>query len=131
MLGAQNKTDICLSRAPPDEWPSGISQQDLAQRLEEKVRESHGNLGRGGSPNPMGLSRHASIHHQRNTIQFGVWNECNYDRDKKEEDFTNGGRGHPTKHLKFFLLVFSKLKKKLNKERIKPKRRLQAFKNGL
>jgi len=53
------------------------------------------------------------------------------DGDKKEEDFTNGGRGHPPKHLKFFLLVFSKLKKKLNKERIKPKRRLQAFKNGL
>jgi len=30
------------------------------------------------------------------------------DGDKKEEDFTNGGRGHPPKHLKFFLLVFSK-----------------------
>jgi len=25
---------------------------------------------------------------------------------KKEEDFTNGGRDHPPKHLKFFLLVF-------------------------
>jgi len=53
------------------------------------------------------------------------------DRDQNEEDFTNGGRGHPPKHLKFFLQVFSKLKKKLNKERIKPKRRLQAFKNRL
>jgi len=28
------------------------------------------------------------------------------DGDKKEEDITNGGRGHPPKHLKFFLLVF-------------------------
>jgi len=53
-----------------------------------------------------------------------------HDGDKKEEDFTNGGRGHPPKHLKFFLLVFSK-KKKLNKEKTKPKRRLQAFKNRL
>jgi len=26
------------------------------------------------------------------------------------EDFTNGGRGHSPKHLKFFLLVFSKIK---------------------
>jgi len=43
------------------------------------------------------------------------------DGDKKEEDFTNGGRGHPPKHLKFFLLVLSKLKKELNKERIKHK----------
>jgi len=54
-----------------------------------------------------------------------------FDGDKKEEDFTNGGKGHPPKHLKFFLLVFSKIKKKLNKESTKPKRRLQAFKNGL
>jgi len=54
-----------------------------------------------------------------------------YDEDQVEEDFTNGGRGHPPKHLKLFLLVFSKIKKKLNKERTKPKRRLQAFKNGL
>jgi len=44
-----------------------------------------------------------------------------FDGDKKEEDFTNGGRGHPPKHLKFFLLVFSKIKEELNKERIKPK----------
>jgi len=28
------------------------------------------------------------------------------DGDQVEEDFTNGGRGHPPKHLKFFLLVF-------------------------
>jgi len=28
------------------------------------------------------------------------------DGDQKEEDFTNGGRGHPPKHLKFFVLVF-------------------------
>jgi len=53
------------------------------------------------------------------------------DGDQVEQDFTNGGRGHPPKHLKFFLLVFSKIKKKLNKERTKPKIRLQAFKNGL
>ena len=26
--------------------------------------------------------------------------------DQVREDFTNGGRGHPPKHLKFFLLVF-------------------------
>jgi len=43
------------------------------------------------------------------------------DGDKKEEDFTNGGRGHPPKHLKFFLLVFLKIREELNKERIKPK----------
>ena len=55
------------------------------------------------------------------------------DRDKVREDFTNGGRGHPPKHLKFFLLVFSKIKEELSKERIKPKanKKLQAFKNGL
>jgi len=35
----------------------------------------------------------------------------NIDGDQVEEDFTNGGRGHPPKHLKFFLLVFSKIKK--------------------
>ena len=28
------------------------------------------------------------------------------DRDQIIEDFTNGGRGHSPKHLKFFLLVF-------------------------
>jgi len=55
-----------------------------------------------------------------NSLQLGE-----HDGDQNEEDFTNGG------NLKFFLLVFSKLKKKLNKERIKPKRRLQAFKNEL
>jgi len=56
-----------------------------------------------------------------------------HDRDQVREDFTNGVRGHPSKHLKFFLLVFSKVKEELNKERTKPKakRRLQAFKNGL
>jgi len=31
-----------------------------------------------------------------------------HDGDQVEEDFTNGGRGHPPKHLTFFLLVFSK-----------------------
>ena len=41
--------------------------------------------------------------------------------DQVEEDFTNGGRGHPPKHLKFFLLIFSKNKEELNKERTKPK----------
>jgi len=64
------------------------------------------------------------------------WSSCllsagRSDGDQNEEDFTNGGGDYPSKHLKFFLLVFSKLKKKLNKERIKPKRRLQPFKNGL
>jgi len=44
-----------------------------------------------------------------------------YDRYQVIEDFTNGGRGHPSKHLKFFLLVFSKIKEELSKERIKPK----------
>ena len=29
-----------------------------------------------------------------------------YDRDQIREDFTNGGRGHSLKHLKFFLLIF-------------------------
>jgi len=29
-----------------------------------------------------------------------------HDGDQVEEDFTIGGRGHPPKHLKFFLLVF-------------------------
>ena len=55
------------------------------------------------------------------------------DGDQEREDFTNGGRGHPPKHLKFFLLVFSNIKEELNKEKTKPKakRRLQAFKNGL
>jgi len=55
MLGTQYKTDIHLGGAPPDEWPSGISQQCLAQRLEEKVRENQGSLGGGGPPNFMGL----------------------------------------------------------------------------
>jgi len=35
------------------------------------------------------------------------------DRDQIREDFTNGGRGHSPKHLKFFLLVFSKIKEEL------------------
>jgi len=43
------------------------------------------------------------------------------DRYQVREDFTNGGRGHPPKHLKLFLLVFSKIKEELNKERTKPK----------
>ena len=33
-----------------------------------------------------------------------------YDRDQIRKDFTNGGRGHSPKHLKFLLLVFSKIK---------------------
>ena len=36
-----------------------------------------------------------------NSLQLGK-----HDRDQVREDFTNGGRGHPPKHLKFFLLVF-------------------------
>jgi len=36
-----------------------------------------------------------------------------YDRDQIREDFTNGGRGHSPKHLKFFLLVFSKINDEL------------------
>jgi len=34
-----------------------------------------------------------------------------YDENQIKEAFINGGRGHPPSHLKFFLLVFSKLKK--------------------
>jgi len=41
--------------------------------------------------------------------------ETEGDGDQVREDFTNGGRGHPPKHLKFFLLVFSKIKEELNK----------------
>ena len=33
-----------------------------------------------------------------------------YDENQIKEAFINGGRGHPPSHLKFFLLVFSKLK---------------------
>jgi len=36
-----------------------------------------------------------------NSLQLGE-----HDGDKVREDFTNGGRDHPPKHLKFFLLVF-------------------------
>ena len=36
-----------------------------------------------------------------NSLQLGE-----NDGDQVEEDFTNEGRGHPPKHLKFFLLVF-------------------------
>jgi len=32
------------------------------------------------------------------------------DENQMKEAFINGGRGHPPSHLKFFLLVFSKLK---------------------
>ena len=32
------------------------------------------------------------------------------DENQIKEAFINGGRGHPPSHLKFFLLVFSKLK---------------------
>jgi len=32
------------------------------------------------------------------------------DENQTKEAFINGGRGHPPSHLKFFLLVFSKLK---------------------
>jgi len=34
----------------------------------------------------------------------------NTDENQINEAFINGGRGHPSSHLKFFLLVFSKLK---------------------
>jgi len=47
-----------------------------------------------------------------------------HDRDQIREDFTNGGRGHPPKHLKFFLLVFSKIKEEIKIKRgpsLKPK----------
>jgi len=36
--------------------------------------------------------------------------EGEIDEEKIREAFTNGGRGHSPTHLKFFLLVFSKLK---------------------
>jgi len=32
------------------------------------------------------------------------------DENQIKEAFINGGRGHPPSHLKFFILVFSKLK---------------------
>jgi len=32
------------------------------------------------------------------------------DENQIKEAFINGGRGHPPSYLKFFLLVFSKLK---------------------
>jgi len=32
------------------------------------------------------------------------------DENQIKKAFINGGRGHPPSHLKFFLLVFSKLK---------------------
>ena len=47
-----------------------------------------------------------------NSLQLGK-----HDGDQVREDFTNGGRGHPPKHLKFFLLVFLKNKEELNKDR--------------
>jgi len=37
-------------------------------------------------------------------------NVSKYDENQIKEAFINGGRGHPPSHLKFFLLVFSKLK---------------------
>ena len=37
---------------------------------------------------------------------FHVYKVTEDDRDQVEGDFTFGGRGHPPKHLKFFLLVF-------------------------
>jgi len=50
-------------------------------------------------------------------LYVGIQNSCTnslqlgeHDRYQVKEDFTNGGRGHPPKHLKFFLLVFSKIK---------------------
>jgi len=36
--------------------------------------------------------------------------EIAVDENQIKEAFINGGRGHPPSHLKFFLLVFSKLK---------------------
>jgi len=35
------------------------------------------------------------------------------DENQIKEAFINGGRGHPPSHLKFFLLVFSKLKEEI------------------
>jgi len=42
----------------------------------------------------------------------GHWAKQEVSRDENQikEAFINGGRGHPPSHLKFFLLVFSKLK---------------------
>jgi len=52
---------------------------------------------------------YAGIHNSwTNSLQLGE-----HDRYQVREDFTNGGRGHPPKHLKFFLLVFSKKLKKI------------------
>ena len=39
-------------------------------------------------------------------MYFAYAVESATDRDQIREDFTNGGRGHSPKHLKFFLLVF-------------------------
>jgi len=52
------------------------------------------------------------------------------DGDQEREDFTNEGIGHPPKHLKFFLLVFSKIKEELNKERTKPKSQQEDYKHS-
>jgi len=39
--------------------------------------------------------------------------EVKADENQIKEAFINGGRGHPPSHLKFFLLVFSKLKEEI------------------
>jgi len=47
---------------------------------------------------------------QRFFIQEAALTEALGDENQIKEVFINGGRGHPPSHLKFFLLVFSKLK---------------------
>ena len=36
---------FCIRRAPSDKWPGGVSQSGVAERFEEKARESQGRLG--------------------------------------------------------------------------------------
>jgi len=52
-------------------------------------------------------------HHLRmESREMGLRVLCTSEGDENQikEAFINGGRGHPPSHLKFFLLVFSKLK---------------------
>jgi len=41
---------------------------------------------------------------------YVITKQRHLDENQIKEAFINGGRGHPPSHLKFFLLVFSKLK---------------------
>jgi len=54
--------------------------------------------------NSIKLSNHSSLNFKKRK------ESTNNDENQIKEDFINGGRGHPPSHLKFFLLVFSKLK---------------------